>query len=151
MACSAVRSSGGVQVKIKSNPDEFWDAIFNSTKLFPTAIPSLYTTISTSNADGTVRYIKYGQDSPRIKQSEEQINESQKPKFSYTVLSGDILKYYTSFRAEISIVLNEDGAWAKWTWETDFPKANNPLDIGVDLEELAVKTLGKLDDYVVRA
>ncbi|KAF2302475.1 hypothetical protein GH714_036496 [Hevea brasiliensis] len=63
----------------------------------------------------------------------------------------NMAKYYTSFRAEISIVLNEDGAWAKWTWETDFPKANNPLDIGVDLEELAVKTLGKLDDYVVRA
>lgn len=60
MACSAVRSSGGVQVKLKSNPDEFWDAILNSTKLFPTAIPSLYATIFPTNADGTVRNITYG-------------------------------------------------------------------------------------------
>ncbi|KDP21315.1 hypothetical protein JCGZ_21786 [Jatropha curcas] len=148
---SLVKSTGGVQVKIKSNADKFFDAIANSTKLFPTAVPSLYSSISTSNEDIGVRYITYGEDCSRIKESEEEINVKNPSIFSYSVLSGDILKYYASFCGEISVVSNEEGTWAKWTWEADLPKANKPLDIEVELEELAVKTLGKLDEYLVRA
>ncbi|EEF30981.1 MLP-like protein 423 [Ricinus communis] len=154
MACSSfggMSSNGGVQLKIKSSAEKFWQAIVNSTKLFPIAIPSLYTTISPSNSDGTVRVITYGEDSPRIKQSEQQITGKNWPVFSYTVLGGDILKYYASFCGEITITTMDDGTWVKWTWNGMFPNPNNPLDIEVDLDEIAVKTLGKLDDYLLRA
>ena len=90
-------------------------------------------------------------DSSRIKESEEQITARQWPTLSYTVLNGDILKYYATFSGEITVTTMEDGTWVKWTWDGVLPKANNPLDIEVDLEELAVKTLGKLDEYLLTA
>ncbi|XP_050236477.1 MLP-like protein 423 [Mercurialis annua] len=155
MACSNVSgfsSNGGVQVKIKSTPEKFWQAIVNSTRMFPTAMPALYTTIMPSNSDGSVRVITYGEDSPRIKQSEQQITEKYWPTFRYTILGGDILKYYANFCGEITVITTtDDGTWVKWTWEGVYPKPSNPVDIDVDLEELAVKTLGKLDEYLLRA
>lgn len=52
-----------LDVEVKSSADKMWEAIRESTKLFPKIFPELYESIETVEGDGksvgTIRLLKY--------------------------------------------------------------------------------------------
>ncbi|OAY49861.1 uncharacterized protein LOC110614923 [Manihot esculenta] len=145
---SIVSGEGGVVVKIRTNPDVFWNHIQHSKKYFPKAAKTLYSSITSDSKKCNVRYVTYGPRAENIKNSTEIITKNDGGEFAYTV-TGDILTKFslTEFKA---VIRYPRGGWVSWTWTYKYSSNDEEDAISVDKEmsEIATETLAKVDYYV---
>ncbi|KAH7570241.1 hypothetical protein JRO89_XS05G0074700 [Xanthoceras sorbifolium] len=105
-----------VEVEVKSPADKFWGSIRDSTSLFPRAFPHDYKSIEVLQGDGkapgSIRLFTYADGSPLVKVSTEKIEhvDEVNKKVSYSVIDGDLLKYYKVFKGFISVTPKGDGS-----------------------------------------
>ncbi|RVW47190.1 MLP-like protein 423 [Vitis vinifera] len=141
-----------VDVEVKCNAEKYWESIRDSNTIFPKAFPDQYKCIKVLEGDGksvgSVRHITYGEGSPLVKESEERVDivDEADKKVSYSVIGGDLLKYYKNFKATLVITPKGDGSLVKWT--CDFEKASAEIPDPNVIKEFAVKNFIELDDYI---
>ncbi|KAL0305036.1 UNVERIFIED_CONTAM: MLP-like protein [Sesamum angustifolium] len=98
-----------VEFEMKSSQEKVWESIRESTTLFPKALPKEYESIEILEGDGksvaSVRLIKYPPGLSAISSTKEKIEvvDEGKKMLSYSVIGGDILKYYKNFKAHLSV------------------------------------------------
>ncbi|KAJ7943605.1 MLP protein [Quillaja saponaria] len=140
-----------VDIEVKSNPNEFWETIKDSTIVFPKAFPNDYKSIEVLEGDGksvgSVRLITYGDGSPLVKVSKEKIDyvDEEKKIYGYSVIDGGLLKYYKTFKCKLTLTPKGDGSFVKWSCE--FEKAREDIPDPSVIKDFAVKNLLELDVY----
>ncbi|XP_027099500.2 MLP-like protein 423 [Coffea eugenioides] len=144
-----------VEVEVKSSADKFWDAIMDSVALFPKACPNQYKSIEVLEGDGksvgSVRLVKYAEGSPEITFSKEKIefvDEGNKT-VRYSVIEGDLLKFYKLFKATLVVSPKGDGSLVKWICE--FEKTSDEIPNPDIIKDFAAKNFQELDAYLLKA
>ncbi|XP_038694523.1 MLP-like protein 423 isoform X1 [Tripterygium wilfordii] len=144
-----------VEIDIKSHADKFWKDIRNSTTLFPKYFPDQYKTIEILEGDGkaagSVRLFTYAEGSPLVKISKEKIDtvDEANKKVSYSVIEGDLLKYYKSFKGKIEVSPKGDGCLVKWTCE--YEKVSDDVEVPHIIKDFVVKNFTEVDDLIQKA
>ncbi|KAI0491935.1 hypothetical protein KFK09_026198 [Dendrobium nobile] len=67
---------------------------------------------------------------------------------SYSVIEGDILSYYTSFRPTLQVLSKGDGAVVKWSVE--YEKLNEEVPDPELIQAMATQTFKELDAYLLK-
>ncbi|GMU11566.1 hypothetical protein ASNO1_78200 [Corallococcus caeni] len=81
------------------------------------------------------------------KEKVEAVEEGSKS-LKYSVIEGDLLKYYKDFKGSLSVSSNaQTGSSVKWSCE--FQKATEQVPDPVFIKDFAVKTFQDLDAYVL--
>ncbi|KAJ8451662.1 hypothetical protein Cgig2_018296 [Carnegiea gigantea] len=144
-----------VEVETQSNPDKFWTALLDSYKIFPEAFPDKFKSIEILEGDGkspgSVRLVKYAEGLPLITMSKEKIetvDEANKT-MTYSVIDGELISFYKTFKAQAAVVPNGEGSLVKWSCE--FEKAQEDTPNPDLFKEFAVKTFHELDAYLLKA
>ncbi|KAJ0965423.1 hypothetical protein J5N97_026561 [Dioscorea zingiberensis] len=143
-----------VDEMVKSSADKFWGAIKESTELFPKIFPEQYKSVEIVEGDGqsvgSVRLIKFNEGMPIVKFSKEKIEVKDEAKklVTYSVLEGDILSFYKTFRATLQVVPKEDGSLVKWSVEYD--KVSEEVPEPDLIKDTAFKTFRDLDQYLLK-
>ncbi|KAJ4831466.1 hypothetical protein Tsubulata_047902 [Turnera subulata] len=146
-----------VEVEIKSDADHFWENIRNSTTLFPKAFPDQYKSIQVLEGDGkaagSVRLFTYADGSPLVKVSKEKIEsvDEAKKEVSYSVIEGDLLKFYKSFKGTIVVVPKGDGGGSLVKWSCEYEKASDEVEVPHIIKDFAVKNFVEVDEYIRKA
>ncbi|EXB82638.1 MLP-like protein 423 [Morus notabilis] len=154
MANPACSGKLNVEVEVKSNADKVWEALRDFIFIFPKAFPNDYKSVEVLEGDGivvgSVRLITYGEGSPIVKVSKEKIEvvDPQNKTFSYNIIDGDLLKYYKSFKAHVTVVPKEEGSLVKWSCE--YEKASEEIPDPSLIKEFAEKNFKELDDYLAK-
>ncbi len=144
-----------VEVEMKSAAGNFWDAIIDSANLFPKASPQVYKNIEVLEGDGksvgSVRLVHFGEGSPVVRSAKEKIEavDTEKKTLVYSVIDGDVLKYYKTFKAHTEVAPKGDGSLVKWLCE--FEKASDEIPDPHTIKENAVKFFNELDAYLLKA
>ncbi|CAN0924059.1 MLP-like protein 423 [Linum grandiflorum] len=145
-----------VDVEIKSPADKFWENIRNSTTLFPKHFPDQYKTIEVLEGDGkavgSVRLFTYAEGSPLVKLSKERIDsvDEEKKSVSYSVIEGDLLKYYCTFKGHIVVSpKDKDGCLVKWTCE--YERVSDDVEVPHVIKDFVVKNFKEVDDLTAAA
>ncbi|KAL5759757.1 hypothetical protein ACOSP7_018265 [Xanthoceras sorbifolium] len=144
-----------VEVEVKSPADKFWGSIRDSTSLFPRAFPHDYKSIEVLQGDGkapgSIRLFTYADGSPLVKVSTEKIEhvDEVNKKVSYSVIDGDLLKYYKVFKGFISVTPKGDGSLVKWS--SEFEKASHDISDPHAIKDFVVKNFKEVDDYILHA
>ncbi|KAL5063169.1 hypothetical protein RYX36_024906 [Vicia faba] len=144
-----------VEIEVKSNADKFWSIIKESAAIFPKAFPNDYKSIEILEGDGksvgSVRLITFGEGSPLVKIIKEKIDvvEDSERTLTYSVIDGDILKYFKKFKGDISVTPKGDGSLVKWSIE--YEKNSEEVPEPEIIKEFALKTFLKVDDYILNA
>ncbi|KAJ9172075.1 hypothetical protein P3X46_015362 [Hevea brasiliensis] len=151
-----------VEVHIKSSPDKFWNSIRDSTTLFPKAFPDQYKNIRVLEGDGkapgSVRLFTYAEGSPLVKVSKERIDavDEASKHVAYSVIEGDLLKYYKTFKGFIFVVFlpsnstgsKENGdSLVKWSWEFEKPSAD--VEVPHVIKDFVVNNFEEVDEYIL--
>ncbi|KAB1200310.1 hypothetical protein CJ030_MR0G007660 [Morella rubra] len=145
----------GVEVEVKSHADKFWGCIRDSATTLPKAFPHDYKSIEVLEGDGksvgSVRLITYGEGSPLVKVSKEKIHafDEANKTFAYSVIDGDLLKYYKDFKSQITVAPNGAGSLVKWSCE--FQKASDEVPDPHVMKDFVVKNFQEMDAYVLKA
>ncbi|XP_038892372.1 MLP-like protein 423 [Benincasa hispida] len=145
-----------VEVEVKSVADKFWNSMRDSTIIFPKAFPHDYKSIDVLEGDGkavgSVRLITYSEGSPIVKESKERIEavDEEKRSVSYSVIEGDLLKYYKSFKGHITVSPKEDESGSLVKWSCEFEKASEEVPDPHLIKDFVVKNFSELDDYVLK-
>ncbi|MBA0613757.1 hypothetical protein Godav_014127 [Gossypium davidsonii] len=154
IANTAMASSGQLHVdfELKSPAEKVWGTIRDSTTIFPQALSHDYKSIQVLEGDGkapgSVRLINYAEGSPIVKVSKERIesvDEAEK-KYVYSIIDGDLLKYYKTFFGKIIVVPKGESSLVKWSCE--FEKASEEIPDPSVIKEFAVKNFKEIDDYL---
>lgn len=138
-----------MEVEIKSNPDEFWKRIRDSTEFFPKNFPHDYKSIEVLEGDGkapgSVRLFTYGEGSPLVKKSKERIEavDEEKKIYVYRVIDGDLLKYYKEFEGSISVFPKGDVTLAKWS--AKFEKTSDEIPDPHAIKDFASRNFQEID------
>ncbi|KAG5236710.1 MLP protein [Salix suchowensis] len=141
-----------VDVAIKSGAKKFWDNIRDSTTLFPKAFPDQYKSIEILQGDGkaagSIRLFTYAEGSPLVKLSKERIDtvDEAKMEVSYSVIEGDLLKYYKMFKATITVTPKGDGSLVKWMCE--YEKASEDVEVPHIIKDFVVKNFLEVDEII---
>ncbi|PHT34136.1 MLP-like protein [Capsicum baccatum] len=144
-----------VEVEVQSGADKFWNGIRDSTNLFPKAFPKQYKSIEVVEGDdksvGSVRLIKYAEGSPLVTYSKEKIEsvDDANRTLVYSVIDGETLKYYKSFKGRLSVTPKEDGSLVKWCCE--FERLSDEIPEPQIIKDFAVKNFKDLDAYLIGA
>ncbi|CAN6676070.1 unnamed protein product [Malus baccata var. baccata] len=142
-----------VEVEVKSPAQKFWEALRDSTAVFPKAFPQDYKSIDVLEGDGkaigSVRLITYADDSALVKVSKETIDAVDEvgKAVAYKVIDGDLLKYYKSFKCVLTVTPKGDGSLVKWS--SVFEKAHEQVPEPSIIKDFAVKNFQELDAYVL--
>lgn len=145
-----------VEVDVKSVADKFWNSMRDSTIIFPKAFPHDYKSIEVLEGDGkavgSVRLITYSEGSSLVKESKERIEavDEEKKTVSYSVIEGDLLKYYKSFKGHIAVSPKEDGSGSSVKWRCEFEKASEEVPDPHVIKDFVVKNFLELDDHVLQ-
>ncbi|KAG6600129.1 MLP-like protein 423 [Cucurbita moschata] len=145
-----------VEVDVKSIAPKFWNSMRDSTIIFPKAFPHDYKSIEVLEGDGkavgSVRLITYSEGSSLVKDSKERIEavDEEAMTVSYSVIEGDLLKYYKSFKGHIGVIPKEDGSGSKVKWSCEFEKASEEVPDPHVIKDFVVKNFLELDDYVLQ-
>lgn len=89
--------------------------------------------------------------SPIVSSSKEKIevvDEGNKT-IEYSVIGGDILKYYKNFKAKLVVTPKGDGSMVKWTCE--YEKASDEIPDPSVIRDSAAKTFQQLDAFILNA
>ncbi|GAV74530.1 Bet_v_1 domain-containing protein [Cephalotus follicularis] len=141
-------------VELKSPADKFWESIRDSANLFVKAFPDQYKSIEVLEGDGkaagSIRHIIYGEGSPIVKSSKERIDavDDVKKTVAYSVIDGDLLKYYKTFKALIAVVPKGEGSLVKWSCE--FEKAKDDIPDPSIIKEFAIKNFVEVDELILK-
>ena len=120
-----------VEVKVKSDADKFWKSIMDSATIFPKVCSDLYKSVEVLEGDGrsidSVRVVNFAEGSPIVKSAKEKIEEvdEAKRKVAYSVIGGDMMQYYKSFKATLEVIPEGEGSLVKWLCE--FEKASEEV------------------------
>ncbi|XP_075493080.1 MLP-like protein 423 [Primulina tabacum] len=144
-----------VEAEVKANANKFWESIRESSTLFPKIFPQQYESIEVLEGDGksvgSVRLVKFAPGISEISSTKEKIesvDEGNKT-VSYSVVDGDILKFYKNFKGNLSVNPKGDGSLVKWWCE--FDKASEEIPDPDLLKHFALKNFQDLDDYLLKA
>ncbi|KAL6983633.1 hypothetical protein U1Q18_017013 [Sarracenia purpurea var. burkii] len=141
-----------VEVELKSPADKLWLSIQDSITVFPKALPHLYKSIQVVEGDGksvgSVRLVTYADGSPVVTVAKEKIEtvEEEKKTLSYSVVDGDLLKYYKTFKATLVVTPKGGGSLVKWA--SEFEKASEEIPNPDAIKDFAVKIFQDLDVYL---
>ncbi|KAK4485783.1 hypothetical protein RD792_008430 [Penstemon davidsonii] len=144
-----------VEVEVKSSAEKIWESMKNFSTLFPKAFPDLYQSIEILEGDGksvgSIRLIKYSPGLALISTSTEKIEsvDEENKTLSYTIIDGDMLKFYSSFKATISLAPKGDGAVVKFV--SEFIKASEEVPQPDLFKDFIVKNFQDLDAYLLKA
>uniref|UniRef100_A0A5B6ZNS7 Bet v I/Major latex protein domain-containing protein n=1 Tax=Davidia involucrata TaxID=16924 RepID=A0A5B6ZNS7_DAVIN len=144
-----------IEVEVKTPAEKFWHSIRDSTTIFPKAFPDQYKSIETLEGDGksvgSVRLVKFAEGLPLISVMKEKVDavDEAKKTVTYSVIGGDLLKYYKSFKATLVVSPKGDGSLVQWTCE--FEKASEEIPDPNIIRDFAVKNFQELDDYIHKA
>ncbi|KAG6429601.1 hypothetical protein SASPL_107653 [Salvia splendens] len=145
-----------MEVELKSEVEKVWNSMRESTTLFPKALPQHYQSIQILEGDGksvnSVRLVTYPQGISAVSSIKEKIEavDDEKKFVSYSVIDGDILKYYKNFKGSLSVSSNSNGdnkTLLKWTCE--FDKATEDTPNPDFIKDFALKTFQDLDAYLL--
>ncbi|XP_074555884.1 MLP-like protein 423 [Curcuma longa] len=143
-----------LDVEVKSSTDKMWEAIRDSTKLFPKIFPELYESIETVEGDGksagTIRLLKYAPGVKILTFAKERIDlaDDENKHVSYTVIDGEIVSLYKTFRAILKVEGKGEGSVVKWCIE--YEKVNEEVPDPDPFKEIAAKTFSDLDEYLIK-
>ncbi|KAM0943146.1 putative Bet v I/Major latex protein [Dioscorea sansibarensis] len=143
-----------VDVVLKSSVNKFWGGITASAELFPKVFPEQYKSIEVLEGDGnsvgTIRLIKFSEGMPIVKFSKEKIEVADEANklVTYSVIEGDILSYYKTFRATLQVIPKEDGSLVKWSVLYD--KASEEVPEPEFVKETAIRTFKGLDEHLLK-
>ncbi|KAK8949729.1 MLP-like protein 423 [Platanthera zijinensis] len=147
-----------VEVEVNSPADQFWEAIRDSTNLFPKIFSQQYKSVEIVEGDGksagSIRLISYAegmQGIPFVKFAKEKIEavDHEKKLVTYSVIDGEILNYYKSFGPTLAVA-SKAGGGAVVTWSVEYEKLNEDVPEADIIKELAVQTLKELDAYLLK-
>lgn len=68
---------------------------------------------------------------------------------TYSVIDGDLLKYFKHLKGNISVTPKGDGSLVKWSFE--FEKASQEVPEPNTMKEFAVKSFQDIDAYILNA
>ncbi|KAI4339347.1 hypothetical protein MLD38_024300 [Melastoma candidum] len=151
MAASTIHA----EVDVKSGAEKFWVSMRDSTILFPKIFPELYKSIEVLEGDGkcpgSVRLINYAEGSPLVKVSKEKIDnvDEGKKEVSYSIIDGDLLKYYKNFNGTISVIPKGEGSLVKWS--CGFEKASDEVPDPHIIKDFAIENFKDLDSFLLKA
>ncbi|KAL8196539.1 hypothetical protein R6Q57_024834 [Mikania cordata] len=144
-----------VEVKVKSDADKFWEAIMDSATIFPKACSDLYKAVEVVEGNGrsvgSVRVVHFAEGSPVVKSAKEKIEEldEAKKKVAYSVIDGDMMQYYKSFKASLEVIPDGEGSLVKWFCE--FEKASEEVPDPEMIRDFAAKNFKQIDDFLFKA
>ncbi|KAA8529535.1 hypothetical protein F0562_033666 [Nyssa sinensis] len=144
-----------VEVEVKTHADKYWHNLRDAIIIFPKAFPDQYKSIEILEGDGksvgSVRLVTYAEGLPLVSFSKEKIVavDEAKKTFSYSIVEGDLLKYYKSFKATLAVSPKGDGSLVQWSCE--FEKASEEIADPNIIKDFAVKNFIELDDYIHKA
>lgn len=86
-----------------------------------------------------------------ISTSKEKIEvvDEEKKSVSYSVIDGDLLKYYKNFKAHLVVTPKGGGSLVKWSCE--FDKASEEVPNPDLMKDFAVKNFQDLDAFLLKA
>lgn len=86
-----------------------------------------------------------------MKESKERIEKvcPETKTFAYSVIEGDLLKYYKSFKAHVTVVEKDDGG-SLLQWACEFEKASEEIPDPDAIQEFAIKNFNELDAYIIK-
>ncbi|GFY88319.1 hypothetical protein Acr_06g0002590 [Actinidia rufa] len=142
-----------VEVELKSSADKFWQGIRDSTTLFPKVLPNDYKSIQVLEGDGksvgSIRLVHFAEaGSPVVTFTKEKIEavDEEKKTLSYSVIDGDLLKFYKNFKA--TLVVSPKGEGSSVKWDCEFQKASEEIPDPNLIRDFAAKTFQDLDAYL---
>ncbi|CAI9275793.1 MLP-like protein 423 [Lactuca sativa] len=144
-----------VEVKVKSEADKFWNTILDSATIFPKVCSDLYKEVEVLEGDGrsvgSVRLVHFAEGSPIVKSAKEKIEEldEAKKKVAYSVIDGDMMKYYKTFKATLEVIPEAEGSIVKWMCE--YEKASDEVPDPSMIRDFAAKNFQEIDAYLLKA
>ncbi|GAB2220516.1 hypothetical protein Droror1_Dr00008176 [Drosera rotundifolia] len=144
-----------VEVEVKSTPEKIWHSLRNTETVFPQAFPETYKSIELVEGDGksigSTRLVKFAEVVPMITTTKERIDEvdEEKKVVGYSVVEGELLNFFKSFKAKVGVAPKGDGSLVTWT--CDYEKANEEVPAPELFKDFAVKTFHDLDAYLLKA
>ncbi|GJT31017.1 MLP-like protein 423 [Tanacetum coccineum] len=153
-----------VEVKVKSGADKFWQSIMDSADIFPKVCSDLYKNVEILEGDGhsvgSVRMVNFAEGNvflygkrglPIVKSAKEKIEEldEAKKKVAYSVIDGDMMQYYKSFKATLEVIPEGEGSLVKWLCE--FEKASEQVPDPEMIRDFAAKNFKEIDEYLLKA
>ncbi|CAI9285923.1 unnamed protein product [Lactuca saligna] len=143
-----------VEVKVHSKADKFFNSIMNSATIFPKVCSGLYKSVEVLEGDGqsvgSIRVVHFAEGSP-MKTVKERIEEVDEPnmKVVYSVIDGDLMQYYKTFKAIIVVIPEGEGSIVKWFCE--YEKANDEVPDPCMITDLVAKNFQAVDAYLLKA
>ncbi|KAF5200249.1 Mlp-like protein [Thalictrum thalictroides] len=140
-----------VEVETKSSADKIWEAIKETPTLFPKIFPDRYKSVEVLEGDGknvgSVLLMNFVESTPGVTFSKDRIDEADEAtkSLAYTVIEGEILAVYTTFKAKLQVVPKGDGSLVKWSLE--YEKANEEVPEPNFIKDFATQTFKGLDAH----
>ncbi|CAH9126503.1 unnamed protein product [Cuscuta epithymum] len=144
-----------VEVEVKAHADKMWEALRDFIFIYPKAFPNDYESVEVLEGDGivvgSVRLINYGEGSPIVKVSKERIEvvDPSNRTFAYSIIGGDLLEYYKSFKAHVTVVPKEEGG-SLLQWSCLYEKASHEIPDPSAIQTFAEKNFKELDEYLAK-
>ncbi|XP_010551642.1 PREDICTED: MLP-like protein 423 [Tarenaya hassleriana] len=144
-------TSSPIALQSSHNPTQSLPSVCN---LFPKAFPNDYKSIEIlagdGNSPGSIRFITYGPSSELVKTSKEKIEsvDLEKRSFTYSIMDGDMLKYYKSFTGTITVTPKDGGSLVKWSGE--FVKTGHEIEDPHVIKDFAVKNFKEIDEHLLK-
>ncbi|XP_057774645.1 MLP-like protein 423 [Salvia miltiorrhiza] len=144
-----------MEVELKSDAEKVWKGMRESTILFPKALPQHYQSIEILEGDGksvnSVRLVNYPQGISAVSSIKEKIEavDEEKKFVRYSVIDGDILKYYKNFKGSLSVSGKPDNSGTSLKWACEFDKASEDTPDPDFIKDFALKTFQDLDAYIL--
>ncbi|XP_062110243.1 MLP-like protein 423 [Humulus lupulus] len=142
------------EIDCKSNADKLWVSFRDFIHVYQEAFPpGTYKSVQVLEGDGvhpgSIRLRIHGEGSP-IAMSKEKIEslDEENKILSFSVIEGDILKYFKSFKITGQVVPKDEGCLVKWSCEYEKAADNIPDPIAV--KDFSVKGFKELDDYTAK-
>lgn len=148
-----------VEVEVKAPAKKIWEALRDFIHIYPQAFPGDYESVQVLEGDGvavgSVRLIHYGQaGSESVRVSKERIVEVDpgNKTFVYNVIGGDLLKYYKTFKAHVTVVpkeKEEEGS-SLVKWGCVYEKAHDEIPDPSAIMDFALKNFKDLEEYLAK-
>lgn len=89
--------------------------------------------------------------SPFVKINKEKIDDidDSKRTLTYSVIDGDLLKYFKQLKSHLSVTPKGDGSLVKWS--SEYEKDSQEVPEPEIIKEFAVNTFLKVDEYILNA
>lgn len=146
-----------IEIAVKSSADQIWEALKDSSNLFPKIFPDLYKSAEILEGDGksagSVILMKYVEveGAPAITFSKDKLQEvdNANKSLSYAVIEGEITALYKTFKTTLQVVPKGDECSVKWRLE--YEKAHEEVPEPEFVKEIVVKTFQGIDDHILKA